>query len=256
MKQKVLVDLDSLLDTRLAIMSLVNEEYAKQVTSVPEVFEKYATRLNDNIPELNLPDGNILELYRERKSFLLPISLATALAYELINIVRQLIEASYIEPHKVDSIEIDINMFPYVDLTEEEERQIVFAIRHMCEDLAEINAVYYDQKTLSPKFFQSSEYVAYFTYDLGYYLLQHYNTEGVDIEILKMPSFTIVAPFQATSVEALKEAVEFQAPNGDQIDIRDGYAFMYKDFFKLDLTDIGLFSLASPGLIASQLEHS
>lgn len=254
MKQKVLIDLDSLLDTRLALMSLIKPEYAEAVVSNPDVFEKYANRLNDNIPELDIHDGNLLELYRERKSFILPISLATALAYELIHIVRELIEASFLEPHRVESIELDINLFPYVDLTEDEERAIVTAISHMCENLAEVKAVYIDPKVMSPSFFNSSEYVAYFTYDLGYYLLCHYNTEGVDIETLQMPSFTIVAPFQATSVEALKKAVEFQAPNGDQIDIRDGYAFMYKDFFKLDLTDIGLFSLASPGLISSQLQ--
>lgn len=256
MNQNIVIDLDALLDTRLALISLLDAEWAAKVTSNQQDFNVYANRIDDEFEFLNLGKGGFKETWRTRVTDLLPISMATALTYDLKNIIVELIGNASMNPAMVSGIEITVNLWPYTDLSDVEIKGIVDAIDVHVGQLVDIKTICKSPQELTPRFFKDNDYVAYFTYDLEAWLNCQYNVVGVDLEAAKMPRFSVVAPFIVVNKEDLREAVTTEAPNGETVDIRTGIQFTFADFFKLEVTDIGLFSIASPGQIAYQRKEA
>lgn len=248
MKQSLLVSLDCLLDTRLAILDLLNPDLALSITTDAKSMADYVTRLWDDWPQWGVDNQTFVEVYRARDEEILSTCINTALVYELKNILIAMMAEANAQPHLSGDIQIDINMAPYANLPEEASQAIVSAVRQHLGMLVPVEAVYYPYQSLSPMFFQSAQYANVFMYDFEEWLTHHYNmlTTNNDESLVIQNTVITVPNTIARHKDKIMEANNYKSPSGDTIDWRIGLEYVCLPYFKLEIVDVGMMSIPLP----------
>lgn len=113
MKEKILVDLDSLLDTRIA---LLNEIHPKALGHILPIYDKREHDIFSQYSEF-IPEGVYEERHKNRTKAILKNSYRTGIP-EFINTLLTRVKAG-----PVHTVEIDINIYPYE--LEPEEKYVI-----------------------------------------------------------------------------------------------------------------------------------
>lgn len=125
MKEKLLVFLDVLLDTRIAALSQANQAWAEKL-----VTKNYTTRISDEFQYLckEIDIEKYRETYRNRNVETLMVSLPTQFSFILDGVIS-IAELEHAKDNPdFEDVELEINYYPYTDLTEEELDELTVAI--------------------------------------------------------------------------------------------------------------------------------
>lgn len=186
-KQRLLVDIDVLLDTRISTISSINDEAAKYLLS-----NGYYDRLSDNFEVMTnglITNEEFKEAYSKRDKEILKKSVVTKFTFALNGIVKNLINVSRNTP-LINEIVIGINLWPYHFDEDEKEALSLILTNYLGQDISyKIEFVRLQPHTLTPSYIREN-WEGYVTYDYDLWLRdQHLNL--IDLPI---PRNTIMGP--------------------------------------------------------------
>lgn len=180
--QGIYVDIDALLDTRIATLHLVHPSLVK------EAFDNgYFTRKQDAFKSLD--KKSFKELYETRDSDILENAIYTKILLLIQDMVDKSVEQALTTPH-VTKVILYINTHPY-KLSEQEEASIVEAMAHYTKGLADIHIFNMTEKELTPEFCLNNLSVL-IKYDYAEWFDYHCKTEGV--KKFPLTELTLIVP--------------------------------------------------------------
>lgn len=252
MKQRMLVMLDCLLDTRLAVIEMCDPKIAQEIISDPKVSKKYRTRLNDDFSVFGIDQKKYLEKWNKRTADVFPLSVMTPFPHMLANIMDQVNVESVLSPHEFEDFELHLNVWPYIDLTQEECDLIVEMVNARFKVNVNIKFINVPLENLTPELILGLDYTSLYLYNWEDWV---YKVYPKDISILqknpdsyRLPGVTVHTTYQPTNIESLKTAFEFKSPSGEQMAPHLGIAFLMRDFMILEFVGIEHYSAIDPEL--------
>lgn len=187
---KVLVDLDAILDTRLATLATVDETIANDIGQS----EAYLNRYCDNFSVLDpkVDDGVFKDRYLKRNADILKYALMTDVLHLLCIGFNDMLPSIQRGISPKDTV-LDVNIYPYV-LDSRTKELIEAAILHHIPFEIEVKLVYIDMYNLSPTYLKTA-YKEWYVYNIEPWLALHQD------ELLKRPitSLQVVLPKLSTS---------------------------------------------------------
>jgi hypothetical protein len=215
MRQRALVSLDMLLDTRYGTMSLIDSIAADEVIRL----KAYRMRYVDNFEILSkgrIPTAMYEELYKNRNGDNLFFARFTDFIYFL---KKDFEEASmkFID-RGVNNLKLglDINLWPYDDLTAQERTWIVRSIRYHMPPNVDVETVYVTPEQLTPGYVDAT-YDMMAWYDHEEWLAPHWTMEegrpGA-LQLKPIPNLVLVTPTIASSGVIPEATSEIQDPFG------------------------------------------
>lgn len=178
--EKVLVDIDVLLDTRLATIAKINED-----TAVDVLNNGYRTRTIDSFPGISAEEFK--KAYAKRDVDTLTMSVATNAFILLQSCIRGSIE-NIIVGGPGQPISFEINYHPY-DLSGEEVDFIRQAIEARTMEIVDINMVKIDNMFLTPTYCKEN-YALMIKYDYVEWIEMHQE----ELAKKPMPGVGLIAP--------------------------------------------------------------
>lgn len=231
---RIHVQLDALLDTRLGLMAILDPQGAvKMATS-----EDYFARVNDDFSKYStITDAAFKEAWEQRKAEVLRHSIKTHIPIMLHELITRLEIQEETTPFH-QSPELEINVWPYTDLTEEEREAIRLAVLYHggIQTIPEI--VCFPPQELTPRKIKR-EYSGLVLYDLRDWLQHHLQ----DFVKCPCPTVTVLAPalFAGTppDVDQIVDDPEFRSG----VSAFSMTELACIEFFQLNLLDVKYFSL-------------
>jgi hypothetical protein len=169
--KRLYVSLDSILDTRLGVMNIINSDFAFEVTSQ----ETYYTRQTDDFissTKGRLSKGVFNKILNNYKPAVLRASMKTKMYLFIANLCKIYIEQVVSSPSN-DSFELDINTYPY-NLSDQESKVIADALAKSIGSLYNINIVNFSNDQLSIDYCREN-YRAMIMYNYSDWLNKHTN---------------------------------------------------------------------------------
>lgn len=220
---RVLVELDALLDTRLGTLSRINEEAAAAALQD----ERYFGRLIDDFIEIcGVDRATFLDAYRQRDVATLEASTITEMPFILAELTMKL-EADIIDTPFASEVIVDLNCYPY-QLDDEEREIIAQAVGSRLGEMTKVQCIYRSHAELSPQYIKP-RYSGVILYNLRDWM--EANLEN--FKKVTMPRVTVLAP-------ALHHD---KIPNPDEFS-RDGLNKELNIFQLTELATVELFSLS------------
>jgi len=178
------VELDALLDTRLATIAKHDPEAAKRIFADPRYFE----RERDDFTELcGLDLDQFKALYAQRDLEVLTASTMTEMPFVLERIVREL-EKDSIDTPFVGRTIVEVNHYPYkLDAESLENLQLGIMARAGLQ--TEVRMVYIEPRALTPTYVRG-RYSGMILYSLRDWLENHLE----EFKHVRMPRVTVMAP--------------------------------------------------------------
>ena len=212
----VFVDLDSLMDTRLALL------YYHFPDKIDTILSIYPFRLSDDYPGV-VDYATFLDLYKERNKEILLLSVITPIVYLLKDFVEKAIEnlTQSIQPAPP---KIFLNIYPY-QLSEEEVSVIVNALLSSIGKKVDLEVVNMSNKEITPEFLKACVNI-YFKYD--YYLWLDEVTEINKEWKSKCPEVKFICP----------SILPIEAKNVKKAFTADGIPVDPFKYFRLGLSSI------------------
>lgn len=199
-KHHMLVDLDVLLDTRLATLHLIDENLPLKVLS-----NGYYNRLSDQMENVITKEERNEFLHRYRNRADNPKTLKLALPTNMNKYISDFYNgytADQIVANSRDRSKCSINTFPYI-LTDDEKREVVNLLVYDLYGYCEIDVVRIDTSKIDINHLLSN-YDEYLAYESNKFI----NHWLVDFEGVAAPKFKLTIPKLAIG-------------NKDAIDIKD-----------------------------------
>lgn len=182
--QRLLIELDALLDTRLATVARLSVENAVQLAST-----KYRNRLSKDLtllnPEIDMQAFN--EAYSKRDLTTLMASKMTGGVFLLAGMVEELENQTHDTPF-LSALEIDVNVYPY-KVDESVEIALINSVMAYAGLETKVNIVNLSPESLRPGIIKST-WAGLMMYDFDNWL----NLHNVELTTSKIPTITIIAP--------------------------------------------------------------
>lgn len=184
MSQRLYVELDCLLDTRLATLIHLNESWASQV-----VQEDYRERRSDNWQHLgvDVPWETYQAAYSARDGDVLKLAKLTNLA-PLLNHITNELEKNIQNAPMVGRVEVEVNLYPYV-CAEPVQAAIRDAVQYMLSSDAMVTVTYLPLETLTPTQIDH-RWDAVVQYDFNAWLNQHHTA----LKAKPLPRILFISP--------------------------------------------------------------
>lgn len=144
MTSAIFVELDALLDTRLALLAYHDEKTLNKVLQA----NIYHTRLADSYPGLSIAE--FYRLYDERHKGLLKYAIITPMIDVVKSFIYRTLKQTIQSPFHYKP-KVIINTYPY-QLTEEEVTIIIQSLIGLTDGAADIEAVYASYSEISPRY--------------------------------------------------------------------------------------------------------
>lgn len=236
--QRIYVELDCLLDTRLATLAKIDPQHA--IKAVGD--RRYYDRMIDDFTDIcGVGVGEFKKAYAERDVMTLQASLMTQVPLILNDLVKKL-ELESVETPFSKGVEVEVNYWPY-SLSEEEIDGLQLSIMYYSgiQTIVRLISVPSTQLTLR---YLKSRYTGAIIYNLSEFLEQR----GVELTQVLMPDFPIIAPgLWKDKVPTPEEIVE----EGMSLDIVP-FRFVEMSLtsnFQLNLIPAKYFSILDPELL-------
>ena len=182
--QRLLIELDALLDTRLATVARLSVENAVQLAST-----KYRNRLSKDLtllnPEIDMQAFN--EAYSKRDHTTFMASKMTGGVFLLAGMVEELENQTHDTPF-LSALEIDVNVYPY-KVDEAVEIALINSVMAYAGLETKVNIVNLSPESLRPGIIKST-WAGLMMYDFDNWL----NLHNVELTTSKIPTITIIAP--------------------------------------------------------------
>ena len=179
---KIYVDLDSILDTRLAVLADIDEDIPKKVLSD---LNWYYNRNLDEFP--NIDAKRFKEIYATRTEDVLPLSVMTNIMVLLQSCVKSVLNDQANGLPSAD-IEFVINCYPY-NLDPEEQKAIANAVSYHLAGAYTVEVTSFKIETLTPQFCKE-EFCIMIMYDL----YQWINCFSDELTKKGIPTVTVISP--------------------------------------------------------------
>lgn len=179
-KQGIFINLDVLLDTRLATIFLLDPELMKKSLSA-----NYFTRKEDSFVGIDK------EIFKEAYSKRDKNTLKNSTICKIVNMIREIVKITLRESLSSPlhtGPKIFLNTYPYV-LEENEEKLLVRALIHITEKLADIQIVNINLEDLTPKFIKDNLAVL-FMYEYGAWL----DIQAENFKKTPCPEISLIVP--------------------------------------------------------------
>lgn len=180
----ILVELDAILDTRLATLAKINPEAA--VKTANDL--RYYDRLIDDFVEVcGVTKEEFREAYKNRDVEVLQNSVMT----EIILILNELtlkLEMEANDTPFVSNVIVELNVFPY-QLDEDDRLAIAEAVMMRCGHSTEVKCVFYHPKEMTPQAIKN-RYSGMFIYNFRDWMEHHVEA----FKSFSMPRVTVMAP--------------------------------------------------------------
>jgi len=238
---KIYIDLDSILDTRLGTLLKLNEEAATKALE-----GNYLTRDRDEFNNVNLEEYKLAYSNRDFE---------TLTNSKITNIFKFLIPKLIIPRLNktnpalyTEGLSLEVNTYPY-RLSSGLCEEIAKAISVWLEGIVPVNMVYLDIPSRTPLLCKNS-YIAIISYEHEGWLNYHYNCnewssmEEMAARVTRLPNTPYYTPGilsgQSFKLEDLSEDVR---KVGHPL---KAYAFMVSLLIKLEFIDVEYFSIIKP----------
>lgn len=244
--QRLLIDLDCLLDTRLAAISTVSSDVAQMMVGIPQLMDKYRKRNTDDFSQFGIDMEKYNEVWKNRKASILRASMMTPLAHFLVDIVEQVHQEAILKPHEYrGGFEIHINTYPYVDLSRVEIDALLDAISSRLKRRVPIYSVCLSDEELTPFLIREREYNCIFFYNFVYWLSTQFPNTLSDEEALDrcIPGVTVYSSYQIANMDDMKDAFEFKNPQGEQCPPHIGAQIALKPVINLEFINIDYYCI-------------
>lgn len=132
-EQRIYIDLDSLLDTRLAVAASISGEGAVDIIDNPDYYSRELDNLGDMTNRFT--DEQYQQAWKDRNADVLELAKPTAMLVSLKSMVQKLSMDAIRTPF-VDGIIVDLNIYPYSELSKEEREEMRAAMSfHLGSDV-------------------------------------------------------------------------------------------------------------------------
>lgn len=227
-KHIVMVDLDALLDTRLATIALFDSKIALRLSKDPAYF----TREHDGFEELvNHPEfkqEDYDETYKKRNSITLAAARPTPIYFQLKVILNALVQDCLLNPDK-DHVQLIVNTHPY-DLERDELEDVMAAITTMVPEQASVKQVRLPIHILSPAYLKDL-CGHWYTYSFDEWVETHFGRKEKlteeEIKSFMNPSMNLYAPKRFRSKEDFDKYNEMVAAATGKDEVKDPFTEMY-----------------------------
>lgn len=167
MQQKILAELDALVDTRMGtIIQLSPEEAIRLMTS-----GEYYSRTMDEFGCEAFTQEQYVERYRTRDIYTLQHSLCAQVMKLLHHMVNQL-ELMAIYTPFVERVKLEVNTYPY-ELPTDVKEAYVQAIEAYTGPTTKVEMVHYSPEDLSPRNIRTHEWTGLILYDFDNWFTLH-----------------------------------------------------------------------------------
>jgi len=163
------IDLESILDFRLATLSLIDDEFAASLLTD----SRYVDRNRDDLwfaAQGKFDVRVYSDLYRARDATYLQHAKPTAIFWLLGKIISEHM-VSTAQPHGFKDIEVVINAYPFV-LSEDATSVMENAVSIYLDAKVAIRSIYEDPATISP-YAMKSRFTDVIMYDFNYWVMAH-----------------------------------------------------------------------------------
>ena len=183
--QNILVDLDSLLDTRLGTFHCIDPEVAVALEANPD----YRSRVADDWNRLIGSEvaKKFAKKYQARNNEVLKSSVMTALIFFLHSLYTELTKALLTTPVG-DNMALTINTHPYT-LTNEERTELTNTLHEYIPVFVDVNYIDINMANLSPGYL-NDKYSAVVMYDFDAWLNYHFAA----LQVRPIPRLTLYVP--------------------------------------------------------------
>ena len=188
MDQKILIDLDVLLDTRLGTLARLNPAAAQYLLE-KDPLKDYHFRIIDDWTTLTnglVDTETFKQAYRKRDVTTLKSSMLTNYV-ELIHAMTDTLESMVMFTPLAKSVTLEVNYWPY-QLSPAELEMFQLSIANYTAIITEVRLVYYPVERLTPSVLKDG-YSGYITYDYNEWAGYHQNA----LLTTKIPTVTIMA---------------------------------------------------------------
>lgn len=184
MHQRILVELDALLDTRIATISRIHPESAVALLHDPRYYERV---IDDFEPLVGITKEAFRQAYAQRDVEILEQSRLTELPLMLNEIIKRMEQESDTTPF-VESVTVDVNIWPY-ELSDEERDEIAVAMMAHVGNQTLVNTVRLPPEQLTPPYIKQ-RYSGMILYNFRDWMQPHMET----FKKFLMPRVTVLAP--------------------------------------------------------------
>lgn len=238
MKHRLLIELDAILDTRLACLAIVNPSTAKKLVKDA----KYYDRVSD---EFHLLDETLdilayRKLYSSRTADVLPGSRPTALNLLLTEHIRDLEMRLNRKDPDITSLAIDINIHPY-QLTDEELYVMIPAIKELLGITVTCEYVKIPPDKLTTEFIRDNNWSVIYLYnfmewDEAYLSKLTHPPKGV-------PGVTMFIPELVKQVSDLDTDATIMPNTGRRLKPYNALSILLSETINIEPLDAKLFSI-------------
>ena len=236
--EAILIELDTILETRLGTVALLNQEWAEKLTK-----SDYRHRLSDDfnifVPEIDMEQYK--QKYAKRDWEVLAHSAPTEFSVDLSRILDELLfDPKRISPNA--TTEIHVNIYPY-DLTDQEKIQMVEAIHEITGTIFYIKLVNIPPYSINFEVIKTNNWVAIFTYDLNLLLQNMITMESIKGK-LRCNNVMVYAPHITFNFDELKNTVEETTASGEKFEPFMHTSLILSPFISLEFVSSEYYSLA------------
>ena len=195
-RQVILIDLDVLLDTRLAALIATDTNWASEFLESGGYRNRTSDIWCEHKPGLDMVRYN--EIYENRDTELLKAARLTGFMTNLLNIVKHYELDLATRSDMVSDVIIVINTSPY-ELSPEVEFGIVKAVQQYIGTVVKVRVVSQPHSKLSILYMANKGYTQYVLYDFAKWCNYHFSDENNLSNMTGKFDFGIVAPALLTS---------------------------------------------------------
>lgn len=247
MKHVVLIDLDVILDTRIATLFDIDKDMALDLLG-----QGYCTRMTDDLTGLTnvVTNEQYEKAYAARNIETLKNARLSSYIFELANIISNLSKDIVNDATRVEEPCIVINYYPYKNLDEAILGDIIYAVSCYTTEAIDIKAGYYEPASLDLKFLKDNMILTYITYSLATWFEKAFDVRKGKEGIISYPKLTVVAPKIMPKVDS------FDYLDGDAKKVlqnKSPFDFMklyWAPMFGIEFCPIELMSLIDTSIIS------
>lgn len=244
MRQRLLVELDALLDTRIGTIARGWPELASEFLN-----KQYATRISD---EFNLLHPMIdlalyRQAYRERDAETLMASRPTELFYRLKTIMAALEMRMMEGLPECEDVKLDINIWPY-ELSNEVKEEIVLTLEDHCAVTAEVSLVSIPYQELTTDRILRDGWTFLYMYNYHEWLRFHF--EKCDRVPTPIPLVTVIVPALVTEVQKVADFAKQHPQVTKSADPFESLHVFFGQIINIQVSTVDEFSLA--GLVKGE----
>lgn len=244
MQHRLLIQLDCLLDTRLAIISKCNPMVAKEIVQSAELLSKYRTRVSDLMDDIHpgIDRDQFQRLYQNRDVETLMVSGPTELQFLLGVMIADMEKEANKGSPLITGVEIDVNVWPY-KLNQEEKDMIAAAVTARAGIETPVRTVEIPTRELTSFFIKERGWIAIIHYSLEEWIKETFVHYDPDNPPTCIPNVNFITPRLLMKTDGIENTSERLSPTGKPIDPFDSIRWWLSKLIGISFTEIGAFSI-------------